>query len=191
MLVPTAASMAPAAAAAPTLRQHRALHAWAAYFAERTPLSVYVLLAAGPCASAAGLGLRQLIHAVGTDLRFDIALADTLLLLVLLRLMDDVKDYGKDQVCHPDRPLPRGLLSIGAAERGVLLLLSVLVALSALLAGIYGRLHGALALVVAAYVCAMYYEFGMGAWLAARPFLYALTHQVRSHGTAAETAIGR
>src|SRR5687768_1568054 len=40
-------------------------------------------------------------------------------LLVLLRLMDEVKDVAKDRVAHPDRPLPRGLVTVAEVRRTI------------------------------------------------------------------------
>ena len=37
-----------------------------------------------------------------------------------LRLMDELKDYEKDLIAHPERPLPRGLLSREEVRAAVL-----------------------------------------------------------------------
>ena len=36
-----------------------------------------------------------------------------LIFITELRFMDELKDYEKDKIAHPDRPLPRGLVTKG------------------------------------------------------------------------------
>jgi 4-hydroxybenzoate polyprenyltransferase len=40
--------------------------------------------------------------------------------------MDEVKDLAKDRIAHPERPLPRGLLTVREVERAIFLLMGAL-----------------------------------------------------------------
>lgn len=97
-----------------------------------------------------------------------------------LRLFDEVKDYGKDVVVHPERPLPRGLIGPGEVKKVAALcicgecVLAFLLGLPVLIA----------VCCVVAYSLLMYREFFVGTWLRPRLVLYALTHTVISCGMA-------
>ena len=49
---------------------------------------------------------------------------------VLLRFMDEAKDIEKDKLGHPERPLPRGLVSLSAVTRGIYVMFTLLLAVS-------------------------------------------------------------
>lgn len=146
---------------------------WLTYVKERFPLPVYALLVGGIACSAQ-------IVAAGSIRPLPIALAIVGLFVFFaeLRLMDEYKDYAKDVVAHPTRPLPRGVLArdeVRTVINGGLVLMAgyavVVGAVSNLAAG------GAYAVVVV-HLWLMYKEFYVGAWLSARPLLYAFTHQL-------------
>ena len=147
--------------------------AWLTYLKERFPLPVYVLVVGGLCASGASLSSGSV-----AALAIGVSFFGLMLFFALLRLMDELKDYDKDQVAHPDRPLPRALLSVSQTkqmvQRGAA---SMLVA--ALCAGVLTDVRaGGAYLLVTGYLWLMYEEFYCGAWLEQRPLLYALTHQL-------------
>ena len=52
--------------------------------------------------------------------------------------MDDVKDYDKDVIVHPDRPLPRGLIAYDEVALVVKITLAILIGYSVLMAVRYG-----------------------------------------------------
>ncbi|MCM2321762.1 MAG: hypothetical protein NDJ90_00700 [Oligoflexia bacterium] len=145
---------------------------WLTLIKERIPLVSYAILSAGMVLSSAVLS--GTLEPVGAGL----ACFGVLLFFCELRLMDEVKDFRKDVVAHPDRPLPRGVLQPAQVARvahiGVLVMM------------LYGFALGASAglpaawiyLLITAYLWLMYREFFLGEWLSRRPLLYALTHQV-------------
>ena len=98
-------------------------------------------------------------------------------LLALLRLMDEMKDLEKDELAHPERPLPRGLLAMDEAHRGLRLGAGTLLGGSLLIAAATNPVAGALYGSCVAYALLMYREFFAPRFLEARPFTYALTHE--------------
>ncbi len=153
--------------------------AWITFLKERLPLPSYLVLVVGLAMSGNVLGAAAAPAESAADswITTAIAAAGAFLFFAVLRIMDEYKDYDKDQVAHPHRPLPRGLIAleqVAVAVRGLavaMLLFSVVVGLANLPAGISY-------LLVTGYLWLMYREFYVGAWLANRPFLYAASHQV-------------
>ena len=100
------------------------------------------------------------------------------LLLILMRLMDEIKDHQKDLIAHPERPLPRGLITpaeMHVAVRNVsVLLLSIGLIVTLLRSSICGAVFIALVL----YLWLMYKEFFCPVLLGKNAFFYAVTHQV-------------
>ncbi len=153
--------------------------AWITFLKERLPLPSYLVLVVGLAMSGNVLGgaAAPAESAAVSWITTAIAAAGAFLFFAVLRIMDEYKDYDKDQVAHPHRPLPRGLIApeqVAVAVRGLavaMLLFSVVVGLANLPAGISY-------LLVTGYLWLMYREFYVGAWLANRPLLYAASHQV-------------
>lgn len=142
------------------------------YQAERFPLQKTVPLLA--CFSAASITLSAVL---GERALPGIAAYVTGFLLVFilffqLRVADEVKDGADDARYRPERPIPRGLVTLrlivglGIATIPVAIILAVL--------------HGAgliwLLLLTWGWLAAMTLEFGVPAWLKARPVLYLLSH---------------
>ena len=145
---------------------------WLQFSRERLALPACLLLAGGFAVSGAMITGRD-PDPVSTVLIMQLLL----LLLIELRLMDEYKDRDKDAVAHPERPLPRGLITPGSLRRmigiiyaGMLLLVPVL-ALS-------GLRTAALWFLLTLWCGLMYREFFAPDRLNARPWLYALTHQL-------------
>lgn len=142
------------------------------YQAERFPLKktaplLAVFSAASLCVSAvlAGRGLPDVSSFLSG---FLIAM----LIFFQMRVCDEYKDLEDDQRYRPERPIPRGLVSLKLiVGLGVL---SVPVA-----AWVAWMSHppvlGLLALVWL-WLAAMTFEFGVPEWLKARPVLYLLSH---------------
>lgn len=142
------------------------------YQAERFPLAKTVPLLA--VFSAASITISAVL--ADRDLPGPAAyLTGFLLVFALffqLRVCDEVKDLDDDRRFRPERPIPRGLISLeqivglGAAS-------AVLAAAVALAFG-----HGLIWLLalVWLWLTAMTLEFGVPAWLKARPVLYLLSH---------------
>ncbi len=91
-----------------------------------------------------------------------------------LRVADEVKDADEDRRFRPERPVPRGLVTLRVL---VTLALGIAV-LQALAAGMYApRLLGLL-LVVWVWMGLMAVEFFVPAWLRAQPLAYLVSHMV-------------
>jgi 4-hydroxybenzoate polyprenyltransferase len=101
-----------------------------------------------------------------------------LLFFFLLRAMDEYKDYDKDCIAHPDRPLPQGLIARGEMKRLIQSLIWVMVTYSALLGWQFSAAAGLSYLVVSAYLWAMFCEFNLSHFLSKRPLLYTISHQL-------------
>lgn len=68
------------------------------FLSERAPPLVFVLLSAGPCLS----GLYVVEGHLHWE-KFLFSFIAELVLLLVVRIMDDVKDYEKDKIVHPER----------------------------------------------------------------------------------------
>ncbi|KAF9576882.1 hypothetical protein EC968_000006 [Mortierella alpina] len=149
---------------------------WLKFFSERVALFVYLLTAAGYVLTAnyalsdgsKTLPLRQFFWTMVIETLF----------LVTLRVMDDLKDVDTDIVAHPERPLPRGLVTAREASVVVHTLVLILVVNGIVLAIVENLACGLLCLATTVYYYAMFKEFGCGHWLSARPILYVITHQL-------------
>eukprot|EP00731_Ephydatia_muelleri_P011078 Em0005g1664a len=145
---------------------------WLILINERAPPIVYLLLAAGACLS--GLQLFQ-DRVAPWELSWGIV--GQLPLLFLIRLMDEVKDFEKDKVVHPERPLPRGLIEYSEVVSVIHAISGALVLYSLMLAAVFGPAVGVAYFLQVFYVLLMYVEFGIGEWLDQFPVLYGITHQ--------------
>jgi 4-hydroxybenzoate polyprenyltransferase len=98
----------------------------------------------------------------------------TLLFFFQLRVLDEVKDGEDDRRYRPERPIPRGLVSLrlivmlGLATAPVAIAACWLVdaRLLVLLAFVWG------------WMLLMAFEFGVPQWLKARPFAYLVSHML-------------
>jgi hypothetical protein len=145
---------------------------WLRFFSERFPVPLLAVITGGFALSS--LASTGLVFRGSTAL---LGWLQAFLMFGVLRLMDEVKDYKKDLIAHPERPLPRGLLTLEEARRGIgfgLLLMSALAALSLI---VFTRESGLLYAATALFLYGMYREFGIGNWLEPRPLLYAISHQ--------------
>ena len=147
--------------------------AWLTYVKERFPPPVYALLICGFVFSGmclAGHGFMVL--------PFLVSLVGFLLFFFQLRLMDELKDYDKDVVAHPDRPLPRGLLSPGQVRTTIIALNVAMVVFAMITALLTNCAAAGIYIFITGYLYLMYREFFAGTWLQNRPMLYAFSHQV-------------
>lgn len=150
--------------------------AWFKFFSERIALFVYLLTAAGYVLTAnycltngsKDLPLRQFFWTMVIETLF----------LVTLRVMDDLKDVDTDILAHPERPLPRGLVTAREASIVVHTLVAILLINGIVLAIVENLACGLLCIATTLYYYAMFKEFGCGHWLSARPILYVITHQL-------------
>lgn len=148
------------------------LKAWLAYSKERFPLATYALLSGGIATSSSLLGepARVDLSPIWSPRTFVTALG-VMLFFFTLRLMDELKDFTKDQIAHPERPLPRGLLTPSAVATSIYGFVGLM--------AIYGAaLLSPAYLGLTVWLWLMYKEFYVGDWLARSPLFYAVTHQV-------------
>ncbi|WP_374075064.1 hypothetical protein [Bdellovibrio bacteriovorus] len=145
--------------------------AWLKFIKERLPLASYALIVGGFVMTAKALTQT----AWSWDLL--IPFVGLMLFFIELRLMDELKDYSKDVVAHPQRPLPRGLVSVPAMK----IVVNGGLAVMLLFAGVsflQGSVPGICYALIVLYLYLMYKEFFVGESLANKPFLYACTHQI-------------
>lgn len=146
------------------------MNAWIIFLKERVPLITYGFL-------SVGLALSGFVLAGGTDyMELIIPFIGLLLFFVVLRLMDEYKDYDKDKVAHPGRPLPRGVVSTDHVRRAIYTGL-VLMGSVALVTLQYNREAAICYVFIGLYLWLMYKEFYSGTWLSRHPLLYAASHQ--------------
>lgn len=145
---------------------------WVTYLRERSPLPLLAVIALGQSLSGYYLvrgGFSAWILAAALGIAA---------LLVLMRLMDEIKDLDKDRVAHPERPLPRGLLAPDEVRRAVAGTGLALLGYAALLAAAGRPAAGALYALTVGYAFLMYREFFAPRALGRNAFAYAVTHQV-------------
>ncbi|MCF6274065.1 MAG: UbiA family prenyltransferase [Rhodobacteraceae bacterium] len=142
------------------------------YQSERFPLAKTVpLLAIFSAASisiSAQLSDRPLPHWSAFLVGFVLAMV----LFFQMRVCDEYKDLEDDRNFRPDRPIPRGLVSLGTIINLGLLTLPVAAAVAWLW---YPPLLWLLVLVWL-WLGAMTAEFGVPHWLKSRPILYLVSH---------------
>ena len=95
-----------------------------------------------------------------------------MLLFFQMRVCDEYKDLEDDQRYRPERPIPRGLVSL----RLIVMLGVVSLPLTALVAWLWHPPVLWLLALVWIWLAAMTAEFGVPEWLKARPVLYLLSH---------------
>lgn len=146
---------------------------WLTYLKERFPLPVYFLLVGGIACSGSLIAKGQV-----EPLGFALAFIGILWFFGVLRLMDELKDYEKDVIVHPQRPLPRGVLKSEQVSKAILLLVGGMVLFSLIAGALTSITAGVNFLVVTIWLWLMYKEFYLGTWLVNRPILYAISHQL-------------
>ncbi|KAF9315039.1 hypothetical protein BG003_003540 [Podila horticola] len=149
---------------------------WLKFFNERVALIVYLITAAGYVLTA-NYALSDGSKTLPLRPFFWTLVIETLF-LITLRVMDDLKDVDTDILAHPERPLPRGLVTAREASIVVHTLVAILLINGIVLAVVENLACGLLCIATTAYYYAMFKEFGCGHWLSARPILYIITHQL-------------
>jgi len=153
-------------------REAGLLSRWVRFVRERCAVPVLITFGVAQAASA-----QYLVRARLDVEAMVLAAVGITALLGLLRLMDELKDLEKDKLAHPERPLPRGLLSVDEAHHGLWWGTGTLLAGSLLIAAVTNPLAGVLYGITVVYAHLMYREFFAPRFLEARPFTYAVTHQ--------------
>jgi 4-hydroxybenzoate polyprenyltransferase len=142
------------------------------YQKERFPLAKTVPLlavfsAASLCASAEMAG-RPLPEAWA----FVAAFMAAMMLFFQMRVCDEYKDLDDDRRYRPHRPIPRGLVSL----RQIIALGLASLPVTALAVWLWHPPAFWLLALVWLWLAAMTAEFGVAAWLKARPLLYLVSH---------------
>jgi len=158
---------------------------WWIYLKERSPLAVLVFLALGPVVSAylftVGRGFCSAPQGCPSGLSVfaggSVAVVASVLFMIAARMMDEIKDFEKDKLANPTRPLPRGLISAPEMQVGIRVVMGLLMLAGVSLFVFVSNLAGSLFLLSSIYLWLMYKEFYIGQKLASFPFVYALSHQ--------------
>jgi 4-hydroxybenzoate polyprenyltransferase len=145
---------------------------WMIYLNERSPLAALGLL-------SMGMALYPMALRWSFDKLMLIAIYLVgLLLLIVMRMGDELKDYETDKIVNPTRPLPRGLISVKEMSLALYGLYSLLILTGIALFFTKGA-EGAIALIsTVLFAYLMYKEFYMKSALDKSPLFYAFTHQL-------------
>lgn len=156
---------------------------FAVYLRERFPLHAHgpLIAAFAFCAVSVSSVLRQRAADPAAPLAWTqfpgaaavgVAFVVCLAMFLQLRIADEFKDAEEDAAFRPDRPVPRGLVTLRELGAGF-----VLAGAAQLAAAVWldARL-GWLLLVAWAYLALMSREFFAGRFLRGRPVLYLLSH---------------
>ena len=148
------------------------LEKWKIYLEERSPLSASIFISA--LGAVSSLSFKGEFH-LGLFLA---AIIFNTLIFIQLRLSDELKDFEKDKVVNPGRPLPRGLLTPGDLAKAMNLVLATVI-LSGIVLGFLKSWPGGILLALSSvFAWLMYKEFFIGSTLNKEPIVYAVTHQV-------------
>jgi 4-hydroxybenzoate polyprenyltransferase len=142
------------------------------YQRERFPLGKTGLLLAVFSAASLSVSAHLAHRSLPGIATFAGAWAIVFIVFFQLRACDEIKDREEDRRWRPERPIPRGLVSlgliVGLGLAGVPLAVAVAVALDPSLLGPLTLVWFWLALMTA--------EFFVPRWLTRRPFLYLVSH---------------
>ncbi len=145
---------------------------WNIYLQERSPLAALLVLAG--LGSVSSLAFKQSFDVV----LFLMGMIFNTFIFIQLRLGDEVKDFEKDKIVNPTRPLPRGLLRPSEVLQAMHLVIGTII-LGSIALAIFYNIWGAILLTLSTvFGLLMYHEFFMSKELNKSPLIYALTHQV-------------
>jgi len=144
----------------------------ATYASERFPLfpdgaAAAVFFASAFCVAASLTGKSISLNGGAVAGFFTVALV-----FFHLRLMDEFKDASSDALYHPERPVPRGLVTLGELRVATVTAIALEFWLNAFLGSAVLISY----LLVLVFSMAMFREFFVGNWLSKKPVLYAGSH---------------
>jgi 4-hydroxybenzoate polyprenyltransferase len=145
---------------------------WFTFFKERTPLASYLLITMGPVATGYYLSTSRSVE------DGIIGFVGFFLFFLVLRMMDEFKDYDKDILAHPTRPLPRGLIPLPEFHLGINIGIALMLVFNVFLFLTGMKCSAFIYALVVIHLWLMYKEFYIGVWLNSKPLLYAFTHQL-------------
>lgn len=143
-----------------------------AYQKERFPLAKTVPLLAIFSAASISVSAEMAGRPLPGWGAFAAGFTVAMLLFFQMRVCDEYKDLEDDKRYRPDRPIPRGLISLKA----VLTLGLVSLPITAFAAWAWHPPVLWLLLLVWVWLAAMTAEFGVAEWLKTRPVLYLVSH---------------
>jgi 4-hydroxybenzoate polyprenyltransferase len=138
------------------------LHDWRQYLAERFPVPVTLLLAVATAAAATAVARPGVLVVDATALG---GVALMFLLLFHLRVFDEHKDFAQDAATRPDRPVQRGVVTLGQLKVA-----------GAIAIGLQLLIGGWWWLLPLGYSVLMLFEFFAPRWLERRYPIYAVSH---------------
>jgi 4-hydroxybenzoate polyprenyltransferase len=148
------------------------MNKWSVFFKERAPVASYIIMCLGPTLSSIYLNQKNF------DLKILFSFFGLFIFFNVLRMMDEYKDYHKDVIAHPTRPLPRGLIDLKEFKIGINLGLIIMLVFNLSLFFVGLKLSFFLYSLVVIHLWLMYKEFYIGDWLNQYPIIYAITHQL-------------
>ena len=145
---------------------------WMTYLNERSPLPALIFI-------SSGIALSGMAYVGSFDLTiFFLGIILNVIVLIQMRLGDEIKDFEKDKIMHPNRPLPRGLLTVREVYL-VLVAVFIIILISGLIIGARLSWWGGLSLLsTTVFAWLMFKEFYVGHFLSKEPLTYAFTHQL-------------
>lgn len=142
------------------------------YLKERSPLGAISTLSLGIVLSGLAFTKSLDYFLIAT------ALVINNLIFIKLRLADEIKDFEKDKIINPTRPLPRGLFTLSEVKKLLYTHLALLILSSILVSLVWSIVAGITLFTSVIFSWLMYKEFYCSKELDKSPMLYALTHQV-------------
>jgi len=145
---------------------------WWQFLKERhEPFSITLMVAIF-FAAVAFVAYQPGVHAPPCWKRLAAGFAIVWLIFLHMRMFDEVKDYDVDREHNPERPLARGLISVGEFSAMTMLVLAIEIAL----AGIMQWPMLPAYMMVLCFTLLMRMEFFVGDWMRPKLELYAITH---------------
>lgn len=145
---------------------------WWRFLRERHEPFGITLMVSAFFAASAFMAYQPGMHAPPCWRRLTIGFAVVWLIFLHMRLFDEVKDYHFDLEFNPERPLARGLISVGEFSAMTLVCLLAELGMSAIMA--WPMLPACI--MVLCFTLLMRMEFFVGDWMRPKMELYAITH---------------
>jgi 4-hydroxybenzoate polyprenyltransferase len=157
-------------------QQARFTGRWREFINERFPLLNHIMLITFYCGANAVVADVSVGKKPALTVNSVLSAVTILCVFLHLRIFDEIKDLEKDRTAHPERPLPRGMISVREAGR-----VAGAIILAEIGFGIYlGPATFLASCCVVVYSLLMYKEFFIGYWLRPRLAAYAFTHTIIS-----------
>ncbi|KAJ3301590.1 hypothetical protein HDU76_005702 [Blyttiomyces sp. JEL0837] len=149
---------------------------WLKFCQERIQLPVYTIVSVGVALSGYYL-LSDSPSTPPTIYKIIWGVLTMILLFTTLRLMDDHKDWQTDIAAHPERPIPRGLVTPNEVSRAIWSLLFLLLLNSLCIFLFVSHAAGITLFGCIVFQFLMWKEFFIPHLIDPYPLLYAMLHQ--------------